>query len=410
MNLYAQIRVSKTENTLENPMTIAFDSTDITTKKLKSKISRAANLNENEIEILYRGKLLEDNSSLDILPDSIVQVIKKTKVSSYTPKTYTKTDCERIAKLFGTVTGTQINVAIRINILTKILLEYPEFRRNLGAQALIRDSVLFHSLDKPEVIEKVAENYSIICDAAEFIVKTTKKELAKNVNNVAYTITEEVFSDYTSSSSEEENSSNGANHQQRMIRRITHDQLQAALSNMGSGSRNSLSNIAQRNANLIEEQQRSQQSQGPSNSQGNFPINRISSSHLNNALQRALMRGLNSEGNNSNVSPQTSPSASNPGGLATQLQSENVETMDTQETPTVIVDDSSLDDLPARYRNHQYAKQMRQMREMGLKNDEVNASVLGITGGNVENAVNLVLTSNFENDFGNLGGSQDSSW
>lgn len=78
------------------------------------------------------------------------------------------------------VTGTQINVQSRMNILQKILDEYPEFRRNLGAQALIRDSVLFNSLDKYDVIKKVSQNYPLICDAADFIVKTVKKEITKN--------------------------------------------------------------------------------------------------------------------------------------------------------------------------------------------------------------------------------------
>ena len=86
----------------------------------------------------------------------------------------------RIHELFNVIAHTQINVNSRVNILQKVLAKYPEFRHNLGAQALIRDSVLFNTLHHPEVVKNISETYPIICEAAPFMVDTIKKELARS--------------------------------------------------------------------------------------------------------------------------------------------------------------------------------------------------------------------------------------
>lgn len=351
-----------------------FEDTKKSILDLKTEIAQKIEFPKDDIEFLLNGNILEDTGNLSTInPNSLIHVLKKTPVyQPYTSnKTYTKEDCKQIAELFGTVTNVGINVGVRINILAHIISEYPEFRRNLGAQALIRDSVLFHSLDKPEVIEKVAENYSIICDAAEFIVKITKKELAKNAN---VSLCDESFTD-TTSSSEEENSNTNQSEQAR-IRRISRDQLAAALSAIGTSSLNSLSNIAQRNSNLAEQFEHDQGQNvgygGGTSSVQSIAPNRISSSLLNNALTQALLGTTNNNG-------QTQP-------VHQRSDSESMDTTETQQN-----DDNH--DLPLRYRNHEFAGQMRIMRDMGLIDDEINLNVLLITNGNVENAINLVLTS-----------------
>lgn len=137
------------------------------------------------IELVYNGSALDDDQKLEgvIHPNATVHCFRKTK--KYVPYKPTEQAAAtaataQVQELFNVTAHIQINVNSRVNILQKILAEYPEFRRNLGAQALIRDSVLFNTLHQPEVIKKISENYPIICEAAPFIVDTIKKELTRN--------------------------------------------------------------------------------------------------------------------------------------------------------------------------------------------------------------------------------------
>jgi len=102
------------------------------------------------------------------------------RYSPYVPPAATEINTKHIQELFSLTSHLQISVTSRFNILQKILAEYPEFRRNLGAQALIRDSVLFNVLHEPEVVQNLVKDYPLICEAAPFIVDTIRKELARN--------------------------------------------------------------------------------------------------------------------------------------------------------------------------------------------------------------------------------------
>ncbi|XP_055850081.1 uncharacterized protein LOC129914747 [Episyrphus balteatus] len=337
---------------------------------LKTEIGKKIDMPPESLEVVHYGLILKDDESIsDIDPYATVHVFKKTKrCEPYVPNLPEDYENE-VHSLFNVISNIQINVNSRVNILQKILAEYPEFRRNLGAQALIRDSVLFNTLHQPEVVKNIAEKYPIICEAAAFIVETVKKELARNSNYIA-----EIVSD-TTTSSEEENSGTPANQsEQARIRRISRHQLAAALQQAGTTSMNSLSDIAQRNTGATDSGSGTnpQTPQAPAGG-------RILSSTFSNALARAL-GALGANNANSSNSTET-PEGSN---------NEAMQWMDSDPLDVPSPSDD-INDLPARYREHQYADQLRLMSQMGFTNYAENISYLTITNGNVENAVNLIM-------------------
>lgn len=312
---------------------------------------------------------MEDSDNLEIIDDNAcVQVFLKKPEEGWKyvhDKTYTKEDCARIAKLFESITHTQINVNARLTILKKISEQYPEFKVNLSAQAMIRDIILFYTLDKAEVIEKVAKELPVICDAADFIVKTTRQELVKTTTseratNAATTSSveerEENDLSYESSTSSDDDNNQSPRASSSNRPRITREVLENAVRGAAQ-SNNSLSNIAQR---------QQEEGDGSGSSGRNNPI-------LPNDLSQAITQAMSSI----TTPPSGTSSAENP----------PVESMETSSVDT----ESNFTDLPAMYRTHIYAEQMQTMRHMGLQNDSLNLSVLMMTNGGLENAVHLVL-------------------
>ncbi|KAL5274256.1 UBL7 family protein [Megaselia abdita] len=229
---------------------------------------------------------------------------------------------------------------------------------------MIRDIILFYTLDKSEVIEKVAKELPVICDAADFIVKTTRQELVRTTTSERTTSAatssaveerEENDLSYESSTSSDDDNTQSPRASSSNRPRITRETLEHAVRGAAQ-SNNSLSNIAQR-----------QQEAGSDGASGrNNPI-------LPNDLSNAITRAMSSI-----TTPATgSSSAENP----------PVESMETSTVDT----ESSFTDLPEMYRTHIYAEQMQTMRHMGLTNDSLNLSVLMMTNGGLENAVNLVF-------------------
>lgn len=345
-----------------------------------------------------------------ISPNGTVHCFNKTKQHSpYVPPedVSNPANITRIHQLFNVIAHTQINVNSRVNILQKVLAKYPEFRHNLGAQALIRDSVLFNTLHHPEVVKNISETYPIICEAAPFMVDTIKKELARSSSttrkcNISYinvyfipiSIVSEPATDSTNSSEEEnsmgastsnERPGSGTQSENSRIRMISRQQLQAALARIGVGSVNSLSNIAQRNSDNVNvtpatgtTSEAAVDTSAPlSNSTSG---ERISSTMFRSELQRAL-ESLSQRGN------QVSSSGS---GNSDQVR--DLQEMDTTEATIAhnVTEDGS-DELPPQYRTHQYANELRTMIQMGLLNYDDNLVYLTIASGNIDVAINLLM-------------------
>ncbi|XP_044313148.1 uncharacterized protein LOC108037782 [Drosophila rhopaloa] len=378
---------------------------------LKALVTKEMQLqfDASELEIIYHGRVLEnaDTLSRSLQPNAVIHCFRKTKrYSPYVPPAASEVNTKHIQELFSLTSHLQISVTSRFNILQKILAEYPEFRRNLGAQALIRDSVLFNMLHEPEVVQNLVKDYPLICEAAPFIVDTIRKELARNSSATQF---QEQAASESTTSSEEENSlgagssSSGgsssavaaaaaANRRDEIanIRQISRQQLANALANVTSF--NSLSNIAQRNADeALQGDERPRTTSAPQagvggvlgtgagGSSGASGSGSISSELFRNELARAFQ------------------------SLA-QQQPSPVENMDVESAVAPVLESATADDvddeddggddsdvLPRCYRRHRFTEQLRTMAAMGFINHTQNVNFLEISDGNVEHAINLLM-------------------
>ncbi|XP_005187450.1 uncharacterized protein LOC101889711 [Musca domestica] len=343
---------------------------------LKQQIAEKCQFQAENLEVICDGLQLTDEEKLSeaLKPGAntihTVHCFQKTKkYTPYVPSEKLKDAVDTAQSLFYTIGNIQINVSCRVNILQKILAEYPEFRRNSAALALIRDSVLFNTLHQPEVIKKIAEHYPIIIEAAPFIVSTVRKELARSGSSSKFS---EPATDSTNSSEEENSvgsnergsrddeggSSARSQSETARIRMISRHQLQAALAQIGFGSANSLSNIAQRNSETSVAASASETTSTPLSSSASGE--RISADELQRALDT-----LNT-------------------------MNQPMDTTEQQAVNTSVTDDG---DIPSALRTHPYAEQLRTMQQMGFLNHEENLNFLNLANGNIEQAVNLLMAA-----------------
>lgn len=248
-------------------------------------------------------------------------------------------------------------------MLRKVLDAYPEFHTNLGAYAILRDAILIAPMSALESAQQIAKLYPILIHSSEFVTKTIK-ELASNKPNLATHALpgEDSLSD---SSSSEGDSPMASPNQQPDIRAISRDQLAAALLNAGTSSRNSLSNIAQRVAPIggATASGQSPRSVIPSTSASSSASStgQISNSLFTNALSQALLAQLAGAGA-TNAATTGSSTAAPPA----QVSNENLA--------------------------ERYASELQTMREIGLFDEMVNIQALVVSNGDVEGAINLVLS------------------
>lgn len=343
---------------------------------LKQQIAEKCQFQAENLEVICDGLQLTDEEKLSeaLKPGAntihTVHCFQKTKkYTPYVPSEKLKDAVDTAQSLFYTIGNIQINVSCRVNILQKILAEYPEFRRNSAALALIRDSVLFNTLHQPEVVKKIAEHYPIIIEAAPFIVSTVRKELARSGSSSKFS---EPATDSTNSSEEENSvgsnergsrddeggSSARSQSETARIRMISRHQLQAALAQIGFGSANSLSNIAQRNSETSVAASASETTSTPLSSSASGE--RISADELQRALDT-----LNT-------------------------MNQPMDTTEQQAVNTSVTDDG---DIPSALRTHPYAEQLRTMQQMGFLNHEENLNFLNLANGNIEQAVNLLMAA-----------------
>lgn len=242
---------------------------------------------------------------------------------------------------------------------------YPEFHTNLGAYAILRDAILIGPMSVLESAQQIAKLYPILIHSAEFVTKTIKEYLASNKPSLAtHALPSE---DSLSDSSSSEGDSPMASPNQPDIRAISRDQLAAALMMAGTSSRNSLSNISQRTVpagtapGVVP-------STSASSSSSAGAAGQISNSLFTNALSQALLAQLAGAGA---AGAATSATGSAEGATAS----------------TAPPPQSGNENLAARYAN-----ELQTMREIGLFDEMVNIQALVVSNGDVEAAINLVLS------------------
>lgn len=253
--------------------------------------------------------------------------------------------------------------------MKQILEAYPEFHTNLAAYAILRDSILIQSMTDFETVKNLAKEYPILVHSAEFVTKTIREHLTANKPNLVQNIqpAEDSLSD--SSSSESDSPTVSPNQRTGDIRQISRDQLSQALFLAGNASSNSLSNIAQRNQSTAAPSSAPSTSSAASASSGSSAAAQSSSLISNSMFSNALSQALNATGSSatSTQSTSTQPSA----------------------TPS-----ASPLNLPGSNENlsERYATELQTMREMGLFEELMNIQALVISNGDVEAAINLVLS------------------
>lgn len=254
--------------------------------------------------------------------------------------------------------------AIRPEVLRKVLDAYPEFHTNLGAYAILRDAILIGPMSVLESAQQIAKLYPILIHSSEFVTKTIKEYLASNKPNLATHAlpSEDSLSD---SSSSEGDSPMASPNQQPDIRAISRDQLAAALLMAGTSSRNSLSNISTHRAPPASGSAPAviPSTSTPSSSTA-ATAGQISNSLFTSALSQALLAQLAGAG----AGAAGTTAAGGAANAAQMAQSSN--------------------------ENHaeRYANELQTMREIGLFDEMVNIQALVVSNGDVEAAINLVLS------------------
>ncbi|XP_055683105.1 ubiquitin-like protein 7 [Lutzomyia longipalpis] len=321
--------------------------------ELRTEVARKVKIAAQEIELIYCGRPLSNGQSLEsqgIKPGVTIHAMQKYPESS-SPKrpSFTSKQKGQISMQFRTLLSSHFQRISRPEVLQEILDEYPGFYSNLGALAFLRDPILLSSIQDVDNIDKILENYSIVIEAAPFIAKVLKgAEKTKADTPQEGYAGDDQLSDSSSSSDSILPSTSTSGTARSTPRRITRQQLGAALALAEYTSRNSLSNIAQRNLDENTESGEPNPAPGPSNSSRSGPI---STSMLNDVLSRI----------------------SSPPGAA-------------QQTPEATPAAQPV--APAQ----QYAAELQRMREMGFLDDQVNLQALQLCNGDVETAINLVFS------------------
>lgn len=253
-----------------------------------------------------------------------------------------------------------------------MLEAYPEFHTNMGAYAILRDSILIQSMTDYETVKNIAKQYPILIHSADFVTKSLREHLAANKPNLVQNVqpTEDSLSD--SSSSESDSPTVSPNQRQGDIRQISREHLAQALLMAGTSSTNSLSNIAQRN----QTQTQSSSSQ-PSTSSASSTSTTVAPPSTGSLISNSMF---------SNALSQALSAAGAGAATATSAQSTSAQPNPTQS--------ASAANLPGANENlaERYASELQTMREMGLFEELMNIQALVVSNGDVEAAINLVLS------------------
>lgn len=352
---------------------------DLITKNvadLKKEAEKLLNFPHNELVFIYCGTVLEnDNQTLDgykVRAETMIQVFPKQHDMEYKSEPATNDQINAAVSsyraIFKEIANSSATKTIRPEIMKQILEAYPEFHTNLGAYAILRDSILIQSMTDYETAKTIAKQYPILVHSAEFVAKLLRENLASNTPNLIQSVqpAEDSMSD-SSSSSESDSPMVASNQRSGDIRQISRDQLTQALLLAGSASTNSLSNIAQRNQSQTSTSSLQSTSSAPSVAAAPSSASLISSSMFTNALSQALSQaGTGATPSTQSTSAQPNPTPSAPNQPNVPGSNENLA--------------------------ERYATELQTMREMGLFEEMVNIQALAISNGDVEAAINLVLS------------------
>lgn len=324
------------------------------------------------ITFTYRGCVVKKDIPLQcqgIKSGSMLQGIvgaRKVEVKKEYPR-FTEAEVQDVVIKFRSVSTVNFHKASRPDFLEKILQAHPNLRNNLSAVAFLRDPILLASIGNPETVRRLTESHRELLEAAKLIVDTLNNRAA-----VPLELPHEPLDDLSDSSDSEAASSSS----RRSVRRITSNQLAEALGQVltdnnrvgGAFSANSLANISQRNQQQQEASATASSAATTSTASATPTQNRITSSMFMNALSEVLR----STRSNAEVRERTE------GGAAASVATEPTPSVAPAANPT---------EQPALYVN-----ELQQMNEMGLVDTESNLQALIVSNGDLEAAINIVLS------------------
>lgn len=289
-------------------------------------------------------------------------------------------------------------------MIKKVLVEYPEFHRHLGAFAILKDCILLLRIVTFEFARKMAEAYPLLIISAPFVVKTMKAVQ----KTAALTLPTLESIDGLDTISEESSASDGespaaASPNLAEIRRISRGQLATALMLAGTSSPNSLAHIANDGGDgSAATSTTTMPSTSTAGGSTSSTSTRISNSLFTNALSNAF--GSTAAAAVAAAQVGASSLASTTITPPTRVRSTNdlVTPMDSSDTPPpsaaaaaaanplpIITTTTAPNSVADSAR--QFVNELQTMREMGLTEEQSNLQALIIFNGNVEAAINLVL-------------------
>lgn len=339
---------------------------------LKQEVQKKSSL--PDFTFIHRGKILKDDAPLveqGIVGGSIVQVVplskRKNPNEQQKPaerKKYTEADVQEIVIQFRTVSVNNFHKASKPEFIEKILDKYPNLRNNLSAVAFLKDPILLASIGNPATVRRLAEQHTELLEASQFIVDT--------LNNKAITPAVAEPIDELTDSSDSSESALPSTSRGRVPRHITSNQLASALGQVlaaTAGSSNSLANISQRTLN-----------ENASTTESAPTPNRVIT---NSMFMNALSEVLRSTRSNNQVR-----------GRGESLE-ESGDVPEPALTPTGLSSGHTV--TPGIVPPPLYDAELREMREMGLTDMDTNLQALILSNGDLETAINIVLSGGGSN-------------
>ncbi|KAF5299284.1 hypothetical protein FQA39_LY02457 [Lamprigera yunnana] len=328
---------------------------------LKYEAAKKLNVLKENIELIYCGLVLEDDSTLSsygVEPGVTIHVLEKKLRTSTTPiKKLTETDFQQAVQAIKKVISdgscrSALHKLSRHEALDNIISTTPGLVDDPVAVAIIRDPELIFNMIEENSISRAAEHHPSLLEALHRIAAFVREESSNTNHNQAgtssgYSYSLEVLSD----DDDDMESLNDSPQEAIPLTRnssynaITAAQLASAIAN-ATNATFGLSNSPSYEIT-------------PS---GGDNSNIITSEMFSNAMQQAFASSQSTSANT--ASCPITPSASVP---------------------------ESIDTIPLRLQ-----PQLQQMQEMGLLNETTNMRALQTTSGDIQAAIELVLSGAFD--------------
>ncbi|KAK4881421.1 hypothetical protein RN001_004740 [Aquatica leii] len=317
------------------------------------------NVRKQNIELVYCGVILDDDSSLSscgVKSGVTVHVLeKKVSTTNIQARKLTETDVQQLVVAFrGFSLSSGYRAALqklsRPEVLDNIVSATPGLSEDPVAIAMIRDPELIIQMADPDTVRKVAELHPTLIEAAHRIASYVHEEATAGHHTQAGTSSGYSYSLEALSEDEDMESPNESPQDPTPLTRnssynaITTAQLAAAIAN----ATNATFALPSSPANTTT----------PTGGTSNI----ITSEMFNSAMQQAF---ATSQSQNSSSNANSSPLAS--------TVAETFEAMTRRLQP-----------------------QLQQMREIGLVNEAINIRALQTTSGDVQAAIELVLSGAFD--------------